>query len=126
MNRTFQTKTEADNLIQVSIFQLNQDNRLGKYPFRLEILNDIGELEKDFSLISTDCYFGGKSYWIKCHCGRRVGIIYRSDGYFACRYCHNLTYYSRNLKRSLRSNPLFKLISRLAKSVSLTKNPLVL
>lgn len=55
-------------------------------------------------LITTPCYFGGKRYWFRCswyvngvYCGRRVGVLYLSDKYFACRYCNNLTYNSRNL-----------------------------
>src|SRR5260370_41919231 len=24
-------------------------------------------------LLSTPCYFGGERYWLRCHCGKRVG-----------------------------------------------------
>jgi hypothetical protein len=55
-------------------------------------------------LTTTPCYFGGKRYWFTCpwyanhvYCGRRVGVLYLSGKYFACRHCNNLTYNSRNL-----------------------------
>lgn len=48
-------------------------------------------------LTTTPCHFGGKRYWFKCPmCDRRIGVLYK-NGYFACRYCHGLTYYSQNL-----------------------------
>lgn len=53
---------------------------------------------------ATPCYFGGKRYWFICsaskdgiYCGRRVGVLYLSGKYFACRHCYDLTYNSRNL-----------------------------
>ena len=109
MTKTYSIKTEADSLKRVSIFQLNKEKQLCKFPFRLEIIDDTGETEDSFRLISTQCYFGGQRYWIKCHCERRVGMIYEVGGFFACRYCHDLTYHSRNLKKSLRNNSLFNL-----------------
>jgi hypothetical protein len=55
-------------------------------------------------LTTTPCNFGGKRFWFICpwyvnsrYCGRRVGVLYLSDKYFACRHCYNLTYSSRNL-----------------------------
>jgi len=54
-------------------------------------------------LVTTPCYFGGKRYWFICpgyingmNCRRRVGTLYLSGKYFACRHCYNLTYNSRN------------------------------
>lgn len=68
---------------------------------------DTGE-KNDFnykvSLATTPCHFGGKRYWFVCpcsvngvYCGRGVGVLYLGGDYFACRYCYNLTYNSRNL-----------------------------
>jgi len=55
-------------------------------------------------LTTTPCYFGGNRYWFICpwyadskYCGRRVGVLYLSNKYFACRHCNSLTYNSRNL-----------------------------
>ena len=55
-------------------------------------------------LTTTPCYFSGKRYWFICpwsangrYCGKRVGVLYLGDKYFACRHCYDLTYNSRNL-----------------------------
>ncbi len=69
---------------------------------------DDNEDKQDFDykipLTTTPCYFGGKRYWFICpwyvnekYCGRRIGVLYLGDKYFACRHCYNLTYNSRNL-----------------------------
>ena len=50
-------------------------------------------------LVTTPCNFGGKRYWFLCPvCYSRVGALYliRGDVRFACRYCNNITYRSRN------------------------------
>ena len=60
------------------------------------------------SLTTTPCNFGGVRYWFICplsingvYCGRRVGSLYLAPGrkYFGCRYCHDLSYESRNESR---------------------------
>ena len=50
----------------------------------------------------TPCNFGGSRPWVICpgvlngrYCGRRVAKLYLQRGYFLCRYCHDLTYRSR-------------------------------
>jgi hypothetical protein len=65
-------------------------------------------------LTTTPCNFGGKRYWYICslrrngiYCGRRVGVLYGGE-YFGCRYCHDLTYSSRNESRTSRTNPLYR------------------
>lgn len=62
------------------------------------------DLDYKIPLTTTPCYFGGKRYWFTCpwyangvYCGRRVGVLYLSGKYFACRYCNDLSYNSRNL-----------------------------
>jgi hypothetical protein len=50
-----------------------------------------------FSIAQTNCHFGGLRHWIRCKwCGRRCAIIYgtSSDGYFGCRRCLRLGYFS--------------------------------
>ncbi len=64
-----------------------------------------GEKKKfdyEIPLTKTPCPFGGYRYWFVCpmtrdgaNCGRRVGVLYLDDAYFACRHCHDLTYSSR-------------------------------
>ncbi len=58
------------------------------------------ELDYRVELASTPCYYGGHRWWFLCPltangnvCGRRVGVLYLSEGeYFGCRHCHDLTY----------------------------------
>ena len=57
-------------------------------------------LDYKVRIVSTSCFYGGHRWWFICPltrdgelCGRRVGVLYLSDGeYFGCRYCNNLTY----------------------------------
>lgn len=95
---------ETGNIsIQSSI---SEDEQYVKFIYT-QTNNNTGE-KNDFDykipLIATPCYFGGKRYWFLCpwytngkYCGRRVGVLYLSDKYFACRHCYDLTYNSRNL-----------------------------
>lgn len=74
--------------------------------------------KKDFDykipLVTSSCHFGGDRYWFVCpwykngqYCGRRVGVLYKSDDYFACRHCYDLTYESRNEYKKYKYYPLF-------------------
>lgn len=78
---------------------------------------DSGE-KKDFDykipLVTSSCHFGGDRYWFICpwykngqYCGRRVGVLYKSGDYFACRHCYDLTYESRNEYKKYKYYPLF-------------------
>lgn len=77
--------------------------------------------EKDFKyripLVTTSCNFGGLRYWLICPvyknnrvCGKRVGVLYKSGDYFACRHCNELTYKSRNENRRNSFYPAFFII----------------
>jgi hypothetical protein len=47
---------------------------------------------------STECFLSGKRLWFVCpveSCGKRVGVLYQRNNYFACRTCHNLAYQSQ-------------------------------
>lgn len=68
-------------------------------------------------LSTTKCRFGGKRYWFRCYmnlqgkpCGRRVVAMYQAPGsdIFACRHCHNLSYYSKNQNRRNKYFPLIE------------------
>jgi hypothetical protein len=73
---------------------------------------DTGEkTEYDYKvqLTTTPCNFGGVRYWFTCplstngvYCGRRVAKLYCVPGakYYGCRHCHDLSYESRNRRRS--------------------------
>lgn len=52
-------------------------------------------VNESITLTSTPCHFGGVRYWIKCGCGRRIGILYAGAAKFACRRCYDLAYYSQ-------------------------------
>lgn len=58
------------------------------------------------------CHFGGKRWFFKCpmyrlgnYCGRRVGKMYKTGDYFACRHCADLTYESCNEGKRFRGYP---------------------
>lgn len=60
------------------------------------------ELDYRIALTATPCSFGGTRFWFVCplvrlghQCGRRVGVLYRVDKYFACRTCNRLAYASQ-------------------------------
>ncbi len=71
----------------------------------------LGPAEDVAGLTFTRPWFGGRRWWLRCRCGRRVAALYlRPDAnHFACRTCHNLTYRSvqQHDRRvdSLRKNP---------------------
>ena len=93
--------------------------------------NNTGEkkdLDYKIPLTTTPCYFGGKRYWFVCpwhtngvYCGKRVGVLYLSGKYFACRHCHNLTYNSRNENRKYKHYPLFAVLDGYKKAEEIEK-----
>lgn len=115
MAKKYISKTEADSLAKISIFQLNKDGSLGSFPIRIEIIDSMERIEDSFLLTSTACYFGGRRYWIKCHCERKVGVLYKDGDYFACRHCHDLSYRSKNENKTFRGDPLFKMLNYMIK-----------
>ncbi len=71
--------------------------------------------KKDFDykvlITETSCNYGGTRYWFICplakagkQCGRRVGVLYKADDWFACRHCYNLTYLSQKINKQ---EPIF-------------------
>ena len=76
------------------------------YPHR----NSEGHLvfNQNIQLSSSVCNLGGKRYWFICECGKRVGLLFLSGDYFACRHCYNLTYQSRNDNRGSRVYLLYR------------------
>ncbi len=43
-------------------------------------------------LVRTACRYGGSRPWFRCHCGRRVGVLFDAGGGFFCRKCLRLRY----------------------------------
>ncbi|HUD03113.1 MAG TPA: hypothetical protein VMR46_03855 [Candidatus Paceibacterota bacterium] len=81
---------ESDKSLQLTYTRPRADNR------------DM-VMQYNVPLTTTLCHYGGVRYWFICpvyhklqYCGRRVGVLYLGDDYFACRHCYNLTYASRN------------------------------
>lgn len=69
------------------------------------------ELDYRIALTTTPCNFGGERFWFVCplmrlgqQCGRRVGVLYRVDKYFACRTCNQLAYSSQMQGGRVRSS----------------------
>ena len=86
--------SNPDKSIRITYTQTNRDN------------NEEKNFSYQIPLVTTPCNFGGVRYWFICpwyksgiYCGRRVGVLYKSGNYFACRHCNELTYHSRNENR---------------------------
>jgi hypothetical protein len=47
----------------------------------------------------THCTYGGARPWFTCLCGRRVGKLYRGNGFMGCRHCTDATYESQRKSR---------------------------
>ena len=51
----------------------------------------------------TPCTFGGARPWFRCpntSCGRRCRFLYQHGGYYVCRICADLTYWTRQAHRN--------------------------
>ena len=74
--------------------------------YRLEdshLILDQEGVEQLISVECTPCHFGGQRHWFHCpRCDRRAELLYRVEGLFLCRCCHNLTYESQNEDRTKR------------------------
>jgi hypothetical protein len=79
----------------------------GGISLRIDSVPAGGPAENNFTYLieiaTSRPRFGGRRYWFRCpavrnaiHCGRRVRRLYLPPGQrvFACRVCHNLTYWS--------------------------------
>ncbi len=63
--------------------------------FEIILKADIVLTEQGIKLTTTNCYFGGKRFWLICPaCNKRVGTLYQkpTDEVLLCRKCQNLTY----------------------------------
>lgn len=86
------------------------------------------DMNYEFNLLKTSCYFGGYRYWFECglckqniYCGRRVGILYQIGNYFGCRHCANLSYDSCNTSKKIRGYP-FSVLTKSLKAEELYQN----
>ncbi len=70
------------------------------------------EFDYKIKLTTTSPQYGGKRWWFICPingCGRRVGVLYMGNKYFACRHCYNVVYESQH------ESPPFRLLSKAQK-----------
>ena len=113
--------TESTVGIEVSIFQDGMYLKINYIQTEKDGLPKIYDYK--VPLTTTPCCFGGRRFWFMCpcqtdgkYCGRRVGVLYKSGNYFACRHCYNLTYGSRNETRSGSFYPLSYLLTGYSKA----------
>lgn len=100
--------------IGLSVSILDENPHVRFYYTQTDSNGDKKDFDYQVPLTTTSCNYGGKRYWFRCpfsrdgaYCGRRVGVLYKSGDYFACRHCYDLTYDSRNENRRYRSFHLF-------------------
>lgn len=96
--------SEVESSIGISTNIFEEKRHLRIWYTQTNLDGEKTEFDYEIPLTTTRCYFGGVRYWFICpwyangtYCGRRVGVLYLSDKYFACRYCYDLSYSSRNL-----------------------------
>ncbi len=93
-------RTTVEQCVKLSIFELRRKGALSSDESDDCLYGDGLEIP----LTQTNCYFGGKRWWFICpSCGRRMGILYRTwrGQPFLCRKCHNLTYESSKIRRTI-------------------------
>ena len=103
----------------LSCVDVNELNRLGafkcpmEYPFMglrtsphlIEYRGPNWPLDRPPQQISiqwTRCTYGGVRPWLTCLCGRRVGKLYRGNGFLGCRLCAEAKYESQRKSRRAR------------------------
>lgn len=96
----------------LSCINVNDLNRLGafarlmEYPFLgLRTSPDLIEYRgpkwsvdrppQEIPIQWTRCTSGGARPWLTCLCGRRVGKLYRGNGFLGCRHCAEAIYESQ-------------------------------
>ena len=99
-------KESVEDCRKISVFEMKKsgifkgfNQRHGK-PY-LNI--DYKGIDDRIGLESTACYFNGVRWWLICPgCGSRRGVLYKAyyTQPFRCRRCHNLTYFSTQIRRS--------------------------
>lgn len=99
-------KTEVESLEQISIRNLKDQGYFqgGMVP-----------LLEDINFTTSNCNLGGQRIWFLCKCRARVGVLYAVNDGFGCKNCLNLTYRSRNEKKSLRNDPIFRALNDMIK-----------
>ena len=55
-----------------------------------------GTVYQSVTINRIPCRFGGSRAYFRCKCSKRVVKLYAAGTHFRCRYCHHLTYSSKN------------------------------
>lgn len=108
---TWSTATNK-NSVNVRFEPLNSGTRMRLLYHQTNYAGDRQDFNYTVELTTTPCNYGYERYWFICpfvrngvKCGRRVGVLYKDNGYFGCRHCHNLSYSSRNENAMFRAYP---------------------
>ena len=86
-------KTLVEHCKKLSIYDLTR--RAKAQLFEALLRADISLTEQDIKLTTSNCYFGGKRFWLVCPgCNRRVGVLYQKPygELLRCRKCYSLSY----------------------------------
>jgi len=87
---------EGCQKISISTFTKNAKRRM-KESF---IYSELEIAEIQVGLTTSKTHFGGVRYWFKCHCGKRVGVLFVHpvSQNLGCRACLGLEYRKRRYK----------------------------
>jgi len=106
--------TNDKSSIGIDINLLGNEKYAHLHYTQTEYNGDKKDFDYKIPIVETSCHYGGKRYWFICpmskngqYCGKRVRVLYKDGGYFACRHCYNLTYTARNENRRYKMFPLF-------------------
>lgn len=86
-------KTLVEHCKKLSINSLTSQAKAQLFETLLKA--SISATEQGIKLTTSNCYFGGKRFWLVCPgCNKRVGTLYQkpSKSLLLCRRCHNLSY----------------------------------
>jgi hypothetical protein len=66
-----------------------------RYEYGAPFQDEWTAVADDIEIEYTHCHFGGSRPWFRCpRCCTRRGVLFRANGRFRCRVCHNLAYSS--------------------------------
>lgn len=85
-------RTRCESLPQVSIIALHRKQAIPQQRSQLTIT--LGSGSYKVRLERSVMHFGGTRPWFKCHCGRRVGVLYQFSEGLRCRHCKRLVHSS--------------------------------
>lgn len=110
--------SDTESSVGITVISFGEDQHLRITYTQTDQDRNKKDFDYKIPLTTSPCNYGSKRYWFICpwykngqYCGRRVGVLYKGGNYFACRYCYELTYESRNENRRYKMYPLFSVLS---------------